>query len=617
MKSKALWVLLTCLMVAALVLSSCQAATVEEEKEGETVTGTVIEKEAPKVGEEEEEDVVVVEKKKEMVLDPATHKMVTKPEYGGTITFAIAEDVIYLDPWNGSMGTGIISYSLEKLAMGDWAVDRDVFPHRNTSYIPYSIYRGHIAESWDVVSPTHFVIHIREGIHWQNQPPMNGRELTAYDVEWSYHRSLGLGSGFTEGTPNATGMLSLPWESITATDKYIIEVKLTSPVLTALEMFLCESYEASWVYPREVIEEYGDLNDWRHFVGSGPFMFTDHVIDSSWTMTRNPDYWCYDEKFPENRLPYVDEVRTLVVPDYQTRLAALRAGKIDYQAAGVEVAGTLRDSNPELVELMYFGSCGAYPIDATNPPLDDVRVRKAMQMAINLPEIAETYYSGNADPTPFNQLGDACTGYRLPYAEWSEDMQEGYIYNPEGAKALMAEAGYPSGFKIEFNLWTTWASSDVLQIVQGYWEELGIELDIKTLDATAYIGKVYSKTAGPLGSWYAAVNYSPIAWMKVQFWSGNPWSFPVNDPVYDDLVMEADVATSVEEQMQRIQACEAYAIPKHWMIVLPRAASFGFHQPWLKGWNGESTMGGGQFSARWARTWIDQDMKYEMTGVRD
>ena len=74
--------------------------------------------------------------------------------------------------------------------------------------------------------------------------------------------------------------VDMPWESVTATDKYTVEVRLKSLNLNALMAFLNNATSA-WVYPREVIEQYGDLNDWRHFVGSGPFLVTDHVLDSS------------------------------------------------------------------------------------------------------------------------------------------------------------------------------------------------------------------------------------------------------------------------------------------------------------------------------------------------
>ena len=108
-----------------------------------------------------------------------------------------------------------------------------------------------------------------------------------------------------------------------------------------------------------------------------------------------------------------------------------------------------------------------------------------------------------------------------------------------------------------------------------------------------------------------------MAWEKVQYYSKNPWSFPVGDPAYDALVEKADAAATEQEQMKLVQDCEAYSIPKHWSIVLVRAPSFGFHQPLYWGFNGESYMGGGLSGALVARYWIDRDMKFKMTGVRD
>ena len=72
------------------------------------------------------------------------------------------------------------------------------------------------------------------------------------------------------------------------------------------------------------------MKDWRNVVGTGPLRLTDVVEGSSVTWEKNPDYWGYDEKFPHNRLPYIDEYRSLLMPDMSTRLAALRTGKIDY-----------------------------------------------------------------------------------------------------------------------------------------------------------------------------------------------------------------------------------------------------------------------------------------------
>ena len=179
MKKKTLWVLLSCLMVAALVLSSCQAATVEEEKETETVTGQVTEKEAPKV--EEEKTEAVVEAKKEMVLNPSTGEMVTKPEYGGTISLGWSSEPASTDPWYGSEAAGPFSYTFETLALVDWTIDRRVNSLR-AAYWTLPMMVGNLAESWEEPDATTIILHIRQGVHWHNKPPVNGREMDAYDV---------------------------------------------------------------------------------------------------------------------------------------------------------------------------------------------------------------------------------------------------------------------------------------------------------------------------------------------------------------------------------------------------------------------------------------------------
>ena len=69
-------------------------------------------------------------------------------------------------------------------------------------------------------------------------------------------------------------------------------------------------------------------------VGTGPYMLTEWVEGSSISWDKNPDYWGYDEKYPQNRLPYIDEIRALVMPDEATRLAALRTAKVDYVGHG-------------------------------------------------------------------------------------------------------------------------------------------------------------------------------------------------------------------------------------------------------------------------------------------
>ena len=135
----------------------------------------------------------------------------------------------------------------------------------------------------------------------------------------------------------------MPFESITATDEYTVVFKLQEPYLRT--PILVQDNYSLYMQPPEV-DPATHVTDWRNVVGTGPFELTDFVDGSSLTYIKNPDYWGFDEKFPENRLPYVDEFRVLVMPEEATRLPrTLRSGKIDYTgyhgtAAAITSIGT-------------------------------------------------------------------------------------------------------------------------------------------------------------------------------------------------------------------------------------------------------------------------------------
>ena len=128
---------------------------------------------------------------------------------------------------------------------------------------------------------------------------MNGRELTADDIKYNFDRIFGLGE-FSEADladPTHLPVERYNIESIETTDKYTVVFKLKSITLTALSAILVG--ENAYILAPEAVEQYGDVADWRNVVGTGPFMWTDNVEGSSATYTKNPDYWGYDEKYPE------------------------------------------------------------------------------------------------------------------------------------------------------------------------------------------------------------------------------------------------------------------------------------------------------------------------------
>ena len=115
---------------------------------------------------------------------------------------------------------------------------------------------------------------------------MNGRELTADDIVYNYHRLTGTGSGFTEPPARFGTISSVPFESISATDKWTFVFKLKEANIGALRDILDENYV--YILPPEVIKQYGDVNDWRNVVGTGPYMLTEWVEGSSISWEKNP-----------------------------------------------------------------------------------------------------------------------------------------------------------------------------------------------------------------------------------------------------------------------------------------------------------------------------------------
>ena len=235
-----------------------------------------------------------------MVRDPSTGEMVTAPEYGGTIRPISNWKQQGIDPYfSGTAGLwiGLVN---EKLGIADWAADRSVVGF-GTLYLPIEAITGQLAESWETPDPLTYVFKIRDGVFWHDKAPVNGRPLTAHDVEYTFHRVLGLNGGEPSPIVAQFDVGKLKWESVTATDDFTVEFKLSEPSLIALKSILVE--QLSYVVAREVVEQFGDIQDWRNVTGTGPYQLTDVVDGSSWTFTKNDDYWGNDPKFPDNRLP--------------------------------------------------------------------------------------------------------------------------------------------------------------------------------------------------------------------------------------------------------------------------------------------------------------------------
>ena len=578
----------------------------------------------------EEEPAAATEK--EMVMDPATGKMVTAPEYGGTLTYAwggrVSDNV---DPFAVGFEAGwLIDGVNEKLALGDWALDREVFDWTD-NYVPTHVLTGNLAESWETPDPLTYIFHIRQGVHYALDPDseasrlVNGRELTADDVVYTYQRNTAQGD-FTERPAQPDAAFNLPWESIEATGKYTVVMKLTEPSLDALQPILNGAW--NWILPPDVIEQYGNYEDWKNVVGTGPFMLTDYAEGVSKTFTKNPDYWGHDEKYPENRLPYIDQLRAVLMADEATRISALRTGKIDIiQHAGVadignmDVIRSLQKTNPEIeVHSYYQRAFQVFGLNIRNAPFDDVRVRRALQMALDLETINDTYFGGFADWK--NPAWISTKGHYTPFEEWPEELKQYYTYDPEGAEKLLDEAGYPRGADgIRFT--AEYTHRDVIdlgytEVAAGYWSDIGVEVTTRIVDTGTMIAAkadtTYEMITGDMGQpnavWAMQAHRDDQLFIREYLACSDPCA--IDRSVLDAASDAFYAATTVEERFEASKAYNMSVIEQHNQIWGPLAPQFQVNNPWVKGYNGEYSLGEIQYHPVLARLWIDQDLKREM-----
>jgi peptide/nickel transport system substrate-binding protein len=518
------------------------------------------------------------------------------PQYGGTMTLQSASDIVDFDPYNPASSIGIYTAWLEPLNTDNWTISPTVFSF-NIGYHPTQFQVGELAASWEFTDPNTYVVHLRQGIYWQNIAPANGREFIASDVVNHYQRLGGYSTFAVDPLSDTTQNTDLV--SVTATDNFTVVFKTKTPNPEATMENLQRMTESQSIDCPDAVAAYTSASNpaiinWHNAtIGTGAFILTDFVDNTAATLTKNPNYWAYDERYPENRLPYVNSVIYLIIPNQNTALAALRTGKIDcMQSLSMTAAQGLEQTNPELVQFTtVLGACETLEPRNDLAPFNDIRVREALQMSLDLSTIANSFYQGTAQPYPQSLTSSYQVGWAWPYQDWPTDLQAQYAYNPTEAKQLLAQAGFPNGFNTDVVADNS-GNMDLLQIVQSYFAAIGVNLTIQAMDPAAWTGYVvvakkqdalaYRSGSGTLGN----IN-TPIKMLQRDM-SGFPGNFShVNDPVFNAFYPAAMAATSVDQVQKLVIQANQYVAEQHFAISIVQPNTFGFNQPWFKGYSGQ------------------------------
>ena len=600
---------------------------------GETV---VVEKEVVKTVEVVKSVPVEVIKEVEVVGDRyilnTAGKLVEKPQYGGILVSLGGTPAIGPDPISAGDNTAVgIVY--ETLWGPDWAkgpAGTGEWPGGATQWgsrmapseIP-DFTTGRLAVSWEQPDPETTIFHLRKGVYFHDRPPVNGREVVAADVAYSYSRYFGLGyAGFDEkqGQYSEDTVLTANLISVDAPDKYTVVFK-HKPSQMVMTRFFLTHLAADYVYAREAVEQEGGYNDYMKMVGTGPFIIDSHVPDSATSYVRNPNYWLDDALHPENRLPYLDGVQRIAVEDLVTQVAALRAGKIAvmFTQSWVQFE-ELQESHPLLNTAVMPKKAFAMAMATNFAPFDDIRVRQALMMSINTEEIARELHGGYAgdELLPFV----ATAGYYTPMDELPQEVQDVYTYNPEKAKQLLADAGYSEG-DVEFTNYFChrgYGGYDEWHLlINSYFAAIGVKTEMKFLDCGAYMGMMFSEDHTLFdGMGHRGSGYQPAptdAGFRIgAFYSGNDFPYHVNDPHYDALYerWRDEVDEGSAEWNALLKEMNDYAFTQTWFLPMPSPNLFALWQPWFKnyvpGWGVLFSFLDGSL----AHQWIDQELKVKM-----
>jgi peptide/nickel transport system substrate-binding protein len=455
---------------------------------------------------------------------------------GGNITVTYKDDVSTLDP---AIGYDWQNWSMIK-SLFDGLMD---YKPGTTELVP------DLAESYTISDDgLVYTFKLKPGVKFHN-----GRELVAADVKYTLDRVVNPetqspGAGFfaaIDGFDAASAGEAEGLSGVNAVDDQTVEITLSRPDATFLHVM---ALNFAHVVPKEVVEEHGQ-DFGKHPVGTGAYEMTD------WTLGQHVIFSRFDDYHIEG-LPKLDQITFEVGQEPIVALLRLERGEIDIAGDGVPPAKFLEvTGNPEYDGSIVEGSqlhTGYITMNTQMAPFDNLNVRQAVNMAINKDRIVRII---NGRAVPANQpLPPLMPGYDESY--------EGFKFDPDGAKALLAEAGFADGFTTELYVANTDPQPRIAQAIQQDLSNIGIKAEIKSLAQANVIAAGGEKDQAPMiwsggMAWIADFPdpsnfYGPILGCGGAVPGGWNWAWYCN-PELDKRAIAADAMADPSQAEARIE----------------------------------------------------------------
>ena len=390
-----------------------------------------------------------------------------------------------------------------------------------------------LAESWEMTSPTTWVLNLRPGVKFHN-----GEDFTAEDVKYTLDFWLDPDNGYA----NLNRV------------ENVVDVEIIDDLtvqLTTAEPFplLPGRYSTMYIWPSETHQAVGAEAFQLEPVGTGPFKVSEFALDDFLALEANVDYW--------GGKPSIDALRFILQPEAATRVAALQAGEIDIaQHVPADLKDLLEGEGFDVLAvpigqsfIIHFNLLGN-----TIEPFGDKRVRQAINYAIDIDTIVSELTGGFARKLDGQMAGPDAFGY-------CPDV-EAYPYDPDKARELLDEAGFGDGFSVDYQFGHPryFRGKEVSETVAAYLSDIGIDVDIEVMEFGNWVDVYFEGTAGPIthvgGNYLPGMDFADIAALMRGGIPESFWDNPEYDALFDSYVSTVDT-----DERLRI-ACEMSALLK-------------------------------------------------------
>ncbi len=514
------------LLTVLALLGGCATPTPEViEKEvivTQIVEETVIVEGTPRIVEVEVEKVV-------------TATPIVGPQPGGTMVIGLSAEIMTLDPADYRDTT-------------TETVIRNMFDGLVTRSSDGRVLLQ-LAESATLIDDVTWEFVLKQGVTFHN-----GEDLTAEDVKFTFDRII-TENAIEYPEPHTSPRKGLigPVESAEIVDDYTVRLHLSAPFPAAMQMFVHQQ-----IVPKDYFEEVGTEGFVASPVGSGPFKFVEGSLSDQIVMERFDDYYGGADELPPVGPPLLDRVIFRILPEATTRVSALRAGEVNIiQVVPSHMIPVLATDSGVRVVSGPSTRPAWMEMNVNQPPFDDVRVRLAMNYAVDAEAILDTVLGG---------LGVVIAGPLSPYNNFADATLEPYGYDPDKALELLAEAGWTDsdedgfldkdGEIFTFVIDVRPTSKPRAEGLAGQLQELGIDATVRVwgdysvlkplmLDGerTAYVGDWGDSAFDPVGHFEAK-------WHSFVEGTGNGrGNFSgYSNPRVDELVAAGEIEADVERR---------------------------------------------------------------------